>query len=112
MPRSSVTVLAPGSTPTTRRPSWRVAPVASVLRQMLASGSPFHNALESGGRLYGGCGSAAGRPAPPLAATSPRAPAARAGGPPPPPPAGDVGGDPAPPLPTPAVAPPPTGAHW
>src|SRR2546427_11675698 len=70
MPRSSVTVLAPGSTPTTRRPSWRVAPVASVLRQMLASGSPFHNALESGGRLYGGGGSGVSRPIPAVAAPS------------------------------------------
>src|SRR2546422_8774622 len=102
MPRSSVTVLAPGSTPTTRRPSWRVAPVASVLRQMLASGSPFHNALESGGRLYGGGGSAPGRPLPPVPAASPGRSAPPAGGRPPPPKGGVQGGPPLPPLPPPA----------
>src|SRR5437867_4995862 len=37
---------------------------------MLASGSPFHRALERGGRLYGGWGSAQSRPIRPCASTS------------------------------------------
>src|SRR5207244_379089 len=70
VPRSSVAVRPRGSIATTRRPNVSSAPVAAVLRQMLSSGSPFHRALESGGRLYGGSGSAPMSAIVPLASTS------------------------------------------
>src|SRR2546425_10171173 len=59
LPRSSVTVFCFVLMAVARRPRRSSAPILSVPRQTVFSGSsPFHKPFDNGGRVYGGCGSA------------------------------------------------------
>jgi hypothetical protein len=49
---------------------WNVTVLLLALRQMLLSGVPLQSHLESGGRLYGECGSAVITPMEPVSSTS------------------------------------------
>src|SRR2546425_11465973 len=59
LPRSSVTVFCFVLMAVARRPRRSSAPIVSVPRQTVFSGSsPFHKPFDNGGRVYGGCGTA------------------------------------------------------
>src|SRR2546428_11501945 len=59
LPRSSVTVFCFVLMAVARRPRRSSAPILSVPRQTVFSGSsPFHKPFDNGGRVYGGCGAA------------------------------------------------------
>src|SRR5687768_9409377 len=59
-----------GSNRTTRRPRIMSTRAPAVFRWMLSGAPPFQRPFESGGRLYGGCGSSPTRPIEPSASRS------------------------------------------